>query len=117
MSLNIIYFNLFSIIAIFFSLVLICFKNPVFSIFSLIAALMSSIMLLLISQVEFLAYIYLIVYVGAIAVLFLFVVMLLNITFEERRKAGFLYSSVDPVINIFLSIKFFSIMYTLSQYG
>jgi NADH:ubiquinone oxidoreductase subunit 6 (subunit J) len=91
MATNIIYFNLFSIIAVFFSVVLIYFKNPVFSIFSLIVTFISSIFLLLLMEVEFLAYIYLIVYVGAIAVLFLFVIMLLNIRAAEEKKTVNLY--------------------------
>jgi NADH-quinone oxidoreductase subunit J len=104
MAIHIIYFNLFSILAVFFSVVLICFKNPVFSIFSLIATLISSILLLLLMQVEFLAYIYLIVYVGAIAVLFLFVVMLLNIRAEENKVSSET-TLLDPTLNILLTLK------------
>lgn len=70
---------------------LILFKDPIHSIFSLLVSIISSIMILLIIGVEFLAYTFLIIYVGALAVLFLFVIMMLNI--KESRGALIDYSS------------------------
>jgi len=54
-------------------------QNPIRSLFCLIGVFMSAIFLLLSVRVEFLSMIFLIVYIGAIAILFLFVIMLLNL--------------------------------------
>ena len=54
--------------------------NSVHSVLWLIAAFTSGIVLFIYMEVDFLAFIYLIVYVGAIAILFLFVIMMLNFT-------------------------------------
>jgi NADH-quinone oxidoreductase subunit J len=66
-------------IAVISAALLILLKNPIHSIFSLLISIISSICVLLLIKVEFLSYVFLIVYVGAIAILFLFVIMMLNI--------------------------------------
>jgi NADH:ubiquinone oxidoreductase subunit 6 (subunit J) len=66
-------------VAIISAVLLILLKNPIHSIFSLLISIISSTCVLLLLRVEFLAYVFLIVYVGAIAILFLFVIMMLNI--------------------------------------
>lgn len=73
----IIYF--LEILGIISSIMVISFKNPVHSVFSLILTFCISSCLLLAINIDFLAIIFIVVYVGAIAVLFLFVVMMLNI--------------------------------------
>ena len=60
-------------------------RNPVHSVLFLILAFFNAAALFLIAGAEFLAMILVIVYVGAVAVLFLFVVMMLDIDFEELR--------------------------------
>ena len=79
----------FMIFALLFSILILHFNNPIYSIFSLIGALICSIFILLLSGIEYLSYIYLIVYVGAIAILFLFVIMMLNIKSQEENVAVF----------------------------
>lgn len=54
-------------------------KNPVMSLMYLISLFLTGIILMLYSQIKFMAFIYMVVYIGAIAILFLFVLMLLNI--------------------------------------
>lgn len=54
-------------------------KNPINSLFCLIGVFLNAILILLSIRVEFLSMIFLIVYIGAIAILFLFVIMLLNL--------------------------------------
>jgi NADH-quinone oxidoreductase subunit J len=70
-------------IAVSSAILLILLKNPIHSIFSLLISIISSICVLLLIKVEFLAYVFLIVYVGAIAILFLFVIMMLNIKVSD----------------------------------
>jgi NADH-quinone oxidoreductase subunit J len=64
-------------------------RNPVHSVLWLILAFFNGAGLMLLAGAEFLAFLLIIVYVGAVAVLFLFVVMMLNIDFAELR-AGFI---------------------------
>ena len=71
------------------ALMVITSKNPVHSVFFLILAFFNSAGLFVLLGAEFLAMTLVIVYVGAVAVLFLFVVMMLDINFAELR-AGFL---------------------------
>ena len=72
-------FYVFASILVFTSLGVILFKNPVYSAISLILSFITSAALWLLLQAEFLAIVLILVYVGAVMVLFLFVVMMLNI--------------------------------------
>ena len=81
-------FYLFAILVILSGLLTITARNPVHSVLWLILAFFNAAGLMLIAGAEFIAMLLVIVYVGAVAVLFLFVVMMLNIDFAEMR-AGF----------------------------
>lgn len=81
----IIYFLI--ILGIISSIMVVGLKNPVHSVFSLILTFCISSCLLLTINVDFLAIIFIIVYVGAIAVLFLFVVMMLNIKLVQFTES------------------------------
>ena len=82
-----IFFYFFSIIAIFSSLMVITSRNTVNSVFFLILDFISVGCLFIMVGAEFLGMIILIVYVGAVAVLFLFVVMMLNVA--EQKQSWF----------------------------
>ena len=69
-----------------FSITCYHIKNPVNSVIFLIFSFFNAAGIFLIAGAEFLALIMLIVYVGAVAVLFLFVVMMLDLNFEELNK-------------------------------
>src|SRR5579862_6196057 len=79
-------FYLFSAVTLFSAVMVISSKNPVHSVFFLILAFFNSAGLFILLGAEFIAMILIIVYVGAVAVLFLFVVMMLDIDFVELRK-------------------------------
>jgi len=83
------FFSFFSIIVILSSFLVIFVSNPVHSVLFLIFTFFNTAIIFLIFKAEFLAMTLLIVYVGAVAVLFLFVVMMLNIS-ESIIKEGFL---------------------------
>ena len=83
-----IFFYFFFIIAIFFSLMVITSRNTVNSVFFLILDFISVGCLFIMVGAEFLGMIILIVYVGAVAVLFLFVVMMLNVA--EQKQSWFI---------------------------
>tara|TARA_Y100000591_G_scaffold27501_2_gene20275 strand:+ start:127 stop:711 length:585 start_codon:yes stop_codon:yes gene_type:complete len=83
------FFYFFSFIVILSSFLVVFVSNPVHSVLFLIFTFFNAAIIFLIFKAEFLAMTLLIVYVGAVAVLFLFVVMMLNIS-ESLVKEGFL---------------------------
>ncbi len=82
-------FYLFSAVTVLSAAMVISSKNPVHSVFFLILAFFNSAGLFVLLGAEYIAMTLVIVYVGAVAVLFLFVVMMLDINFTELRQ-GFL---------------------------
>ena len=92
LSILIITFYLFSISAIAGGLMTVISRNPVHSVLWLILAFLSSAGLFVLLGAEFLAMLLIIVYVGAVAVLFLFVVMMLDVDFStlKAEMAGYL---------------------------
>ena len=79
------FFLLFSTVIVLSSIAVISSRNPVHSVLFLILAFVNAAGIFVLANAEFLAMILLIVYVGAVAVLFLFVVMMLNVSIEEIK--------------------------------
>jgi NADH-quinone oxidoreductase subunit J len=75
-------------------------KNPVHSVLFLILAFVSAAGLFVMMGAEFLAMILIVVYVGAVAVLFLFVVMMLDIDFAELRQGFLQYLPVGALVGV-----------------
>lgn len=101
---------IFCILAVFCSVMVIVSKNPIHSILYLILVFCNVTFVLIMLGVEFIAIIFLIVYVGAIAVLFLFVVMMLNIKILELDEVFWKYIPVGlSISSIFLLQIFFVI--------
>ena len=82
------FFYFFSTIAVFAAIMVIVSRNTVYSVFFLILVFISISILIIMIGAEFLGMIMLIVYVGAVAVLFLFVVMMLNITEQLTKQSS-----------------------------
>ncbi len=95
-------FYLFAAITLFSGLMVITAKNPVHSVLFLILAFFNAAGLFILLGAEFVAMILVIVYVGAVAVLFLFVVMMLDISFGDLRKGAMQYVPVGIVIGVIL---------------
>src|ERR1700735_2344070 len=89
MIINAIFFYLLAGITVASAVMVISSKNPVHSVLFLILAFVNAAGLFVLLGAEFLAMILIVVYVGAVAVLFLFVVMMLDVDFAELRQ-GFL---------------------------
>lgn len=95
-------FYLFAFVTIASGFLVISARNPVHSVLWLILAFFSSAGLFVLLGAEFLAMLLIIVYVGAVAVLFLFVVMMLDINFEELRDGVLQYLPIGGLIGIIL---------------
>ena len=98
-------FYLFAAIAIASGVMVVSSKNPVHSVLFLILAFFNAAALFVLMGAEFLAMILVIVYVGAVAVLFLFVVMMLDVNFAELRQGFLQYLPVGLLIGIILLIE------------
>ncbi|MDB5546397.1 MAG: NADH:ubiquinone oxidoreductase subunit [Hyphomicrobiales bacterium] len=92
------FFYLFSIVMIGSAFMVIAARNPVHSVLFLILAFVNAAGLFLLLGAEFLAMIIVIVYVGAVAVLFLFVVMMLDVDFAELKQGFLQYLPVGALI-------------------
>ena len=98
-----IFFYFFSIIAIISAIMVIASKNTVHSVFFLILDFISISCLFIMIGAEFLGMIMLIVYVGAVAVLFLFVVMMLNVAQQQDnliKKSSYSHIPVGLIISL-----------------
>ena len=98
-------FYLFGAVAIASGVMVISARNPVHSVLFLILAFFNAAGLFLLMGAEFLAMILVIVYVGAVAVLFLFVVMMLDINFAELRQGFLNYVPIGGMIGLILVIE------------
>jgi NADH-quinone oxidoreductase subunit J len=98
-------FYLFSALAIASGVMVISARNPVHSVLFLILAFFNAAGLFVLMGAEFLAMILVIVYVGAVAVLFLFVVMMLDINFVELRHGFLQYLPVGALIGLVLLLE------------
>ena len=96
------FFYVFSFVLVLSGLMVISARNPVHSVLFLILAFFNAAGLFIMLGAEFLAMVMVIVYVGAVAVLFLFVVMMLDINFDELRKGMRAHAPVGAVVGGFL---------------
>jgi NADH-quinone oxidoreductase subunit J len=104
MNLSALFFYLFATVAVASAFMVIASRNPVHSVLFLILAFVNSAGLFVLVGAEFLAMILIVVYVGAVAVLFLFVVMMLDVDFAELRQGFLQYLPVGAIVGfIFLA--------------
>ena len=100
MILAALFFYLFAGVCIASAFMVIAAKNPVHSVLFLILAFVNAAGLFVLLGAEFLAMILIVVYVGAVAVLFLFVVMMLDVDFAELRQGFLSYLPVGALVGI-----------------
>lgn len=102
-------FYFFAFILIFSGIAVISMRNPVHSVLFLILAFFTTAGLFVMLGAEFIGLILAIVYVGAVAVLFLFVVMMLDINFKDLRKGAMQYVPIGLAIGAVILVEFFLI--------
>jgi len=102
-GLEAVFFYLFAFMAVAAAFMVISARNPVHSVLYLILTFFNAAALFLLTGAEFLAMILLVVYVGAVAVLFLFVVMMLDVDFAELKQGALQYAPVGAVIGLILA--------------
>lgn len=103
-------FYLFASIAIVAGVMVIQSRNPVHSVLFLVLVFMNVAALLILLGLDFFAMVLLVVYVGAIAVLFLFVVMMLNIKLAEVNEQKLRYLPIGGLIGVLFLVEMFVII-------
>lgn len=107
-------FYLFSAILLSAGALVITSRNTVHGVLFLILAFFNAAGLFILAHAEFLAMMLVIVYVGAVAVLFLFVVMMLNVELGELHKMARQYSLIGGLIGIILAVELIMMMMSWS---
>jgi NADH-quinone oxidoreductase subunit J len=111
--------NLIICVCVLCSFMVLFSNNPIQSLLSLVLVFGVSSILFMILGAEFISYVIFIVYIGAIAVLFLFVIMLLNIKIVELRSLYLRYVFVGSIIIIFFFFELlfsFYLKFTIFEY-
>src|SRR5579862_9247379 len=98
-------------------LLVITARNPVHSVLFLIAAFFSAAGLFVLLGAEFLAMLLVIVYVGAVAVLFLFVVMMLDVDFAALKEGFARYLPLGALVAGVLTVEMFDVAATVAANG
>jgi NADH-quinone oxidoreductase subunit J len=110
-------FYVFAIIAVVSGIMVVASRNPVHSVLFLILAFFNGAGLFVLMGAEFLAMILVIVYVGAVAVLFLFVVMMLDINFVRLREGFLHYLPIGGLIGLVLLVELIAVATGLVPIG
>jgi NADH-quinone oxidoreductase subunit J len=110
MNIEALLFYIFSSIAIVSGIMVISSRNPMHSVLFLVLVFCNAAGLLILLEVEFLAMLFLVVYVGAIAVLFLFVVMMLNIRVTELNESILRYIPIGGLILLIFLFEILSVI-------
>jgi NADH-quinone oxidoreductase subunit J len=104
-------FYIFALVTIFSSLMVITVVNPVHSVLFLVLVFLNAAGMLFVLQLEFIPLTFIIVYVGAIAILFLFVVMMLDIKVTSKSNDFFKYLPIGGLIG---SLFIFEVLNTVN---
>ncbi len=109
-------FYVFSTVTVLSAVMVVSARNPVHSVLFLILTFFNSAALFVLLGAEFLAMMLIVVYVGAVAVLFLFVVMMLDIDFAQLRRGFLAYLPIGALIGLLLfgELVFISWYWTVS---
>ena len=117
MALQAIAFYLLAFTTLAAGLLVVSARNPVHSVLFLITAFFSAAGLFVLLGAEFLAMLLIVVYVGAVAVLFLFVVMMLDVDFEELRKGFAQYLPIGGLVAGVLTLEMIFVAATVATNG
>ncbi|MCI5075786.1 NADH-quinone oxidoreductase subunit J [Oricola sp.] len=96
------FFYLFAFVAVASAFMVIAARNPVHSVLYLILTFFNAAALFLLTGAEFLSMILLVVYIGAVAVLFLFVVMMLDVDFASMKRGALEYAPIGAIVGVVL---------------
>ena len=103
-------FYVFAAVTVASAAMVVVSRNPVYSVLFLILAFFNAAALFVLIGAEFIAMILVIVYVGAVAVLFLFVVMMLDINLERIRQGFWSYLPVGALVGVLMVVEMIMVL-------
>lgn len=116
-ELQVILFYLFSAVLVGSALAVISSRNPVYSALFLVLAFFTAAALWILLQVEFLAVVLVVVYVGAVMVLFLFVVMMLDINLVPLKEGFVRFLPVGILVAAVMAFELLAVMWAQGRFG
>lgn len=105
MTLPLFFFYVFATVAIASAVMVVSARNPVHAVLFLILTFFNAAGLFMLAGAEFLSMILIVVYVGAVAVLFLFVVMMLDVDFASLRTGLLQYAPIGAIVGLVLLLE------------
>jgi NADH-quinone oxidoreductase subunit J len=110
-------FNIFAILLIVSSTVVVLSKHPIFSLLALVTSFLLASFILFLIECEFLAFLFIIIYVGAIAILFLFAIMMLDYKSTDLSRNTIKYLPIAVIFGLgFLSILLYEVNSNFEKY-
>ena len=110
-------FYAFSLVLVLASVAVITVRNPVYSVLFLVLAFFSAAAIWLLLEAEFLAIILVVVYVGAVMVLFLFVVMMLDINLVPLKEGFIRYLPVAALVAVVMAVELIMVVWSRGRFG
>ena len=110
-------FYTFSLVMVFAAVSVITVRNPVYAVLFLILAFFSAAAIWMLLEAEFLAIILIVVYVGAVMVLFLFVIMMLDINLVPFKEGFIRYLPVAIMVAVVMAIELLMVMWSRGRFG
>ena len=117
MTLQEVAFGLLAVVSVLAALCVVSAKNPVHSVLFLITVFFSAAWMFVLMGAEFLALLLVVVYVGAVAVLFLFVVMMLDVDFVALRQGFARYAPLGGAIGLVLLVEMVMVSISVANKG
>jgi NADH-quinone oxidoreductase subunit J len=117
MAVQAIAFYVLALITVAAGFAVVSARNPVHSVLFLILAFFSAAGLFVLLGAEFLAMLLIVVYVGAVAVLFLFVVMMLDVDFSQLRQGFARYMPLGGMVAFILAVEMIVVSYSVATQG
>jgi len=110
-------FYAFSLVLVFAAVSVVTARNPVYSVLFLVLAFFSAAGIWMLLEAEFLAIILVVVYVGAVMVLFLFVVMMLDINLVPFKEGFIRYLPVAVLVAFIMAVELLMVMWSRGRFG
>jgi NADH-quinone oxidoreductase subunit J len=110
-------FYAFSLVLVFASVAVITVRNPIYAVLFLVLTFFTAAGIWMLLEAEFLAIILIVVYVGAVMVLFLFVVMMLDINLVPFKEGFTRYLPVAVLVAIAMAVELLMMMWSRGRFG
>jgi NADH-quinone oxidoreductase subunit J len=110
-------FYAFSLVMVFAAVMVISVRNPVYAVLFLVLTFFTASAIWLLLEAEFLAIILIVVYVGAVMVLFLFVVMMLDINLLPLKEGFIRYLPVAVLVAVAMAVELLMVLWSRGRFG